>query len=121
MAVFEFFMVEKAFTHVLRTGVGQIGIQETHYAYIVVFILTGMFGTSFWENGVWMFGYHLSIRFMMLIFMISNMVNAAFATLPIIVRSARETNEVNVVIKYLIPFGMTLFAYAFIVPFTEEL
>ena len=108
---FQLFTMEKRFTRVLRTGVGQFGVIESHYLCSLLFLLTGIFGNNIWTAGWTVFGYTFSICKIISWVAIIVVPHCIITTVPLMKKAAIEKGEFSIFCKYLGALFIAILGY----------
>ena len=119
MNVFQMFTLEKRFTRVLRTGVGEFGVIESHYVCSLVFFLTGYYGNSMWSAPFSVFGYELAFNKFIYIFGIILAPMSLLNTVPLMIEGAKKYKEEALLKSYLTPVILNVLSFVFVVFFCD--
>ena len=103
----------------LRTGVGQFGVIESHYLCSLIFLLTGIFGEGIWI-GTWaLLGLNMCVSKILVALGFILAPHALYTTFPVMKRAAMENNEFRVFVKYNISACFSLLGYHILAYFSK--
>jgi phosphatidylglycerophosphate synthase len=123
IGIFVMFMLEKRFTFLLRTALGEFGTIEAHYLYMVVLCLRGVVGPQLVEADIGFISSIIQFKFnvqnIMFVMSFISLIGGTILTAITGYQAAKISEETSQFFKYFITVMSSYVCMLVILPFTK--